>query len=206
MLYDVFLHELGHLQIIDGDAGSVRRKFAMETKAQQFAMYWCKKLWSERFDHADPAHNAPTEQEFADADPEFTDVMLRIQQRPDDVELLQRLDHLCRRRGKTNEAKEALEKAVALAPRNPWTNLYLGNWYFGRDIYSGAVKYFARAIKFLPDRAVAYWCLAEAYGADGELSLADKYFQLAVEVEPSDKLAKNKLKTWQAFYLPIKNG
>jgi len=59
MLYDVFLHELGHLQIIDDDAKTVRRKFAMETKAQEFALEWCQRLWSKPFGHPDPVHNPP---------------------------------------------------------------------------------------------------------------------------------------------------
>jgi hypothetical protein len=63
MLYDVFLHELGHLQLIDEDARSVRRKFAHETRAQEFAMYWCNQLWSEAFSHPDPVHNPPAPSE-----------------------------------------------------------------------------------------------------------------------------------------------
>ncbi len=64
LLYDVFLHELGHLQVVDGDATTLRRKFAMETKAQEFAMAWCRRLWSEPFDHPDPVHNPPSEGEL----------------------------------------------------------------------------------------------------------------------------------------------
>jgi hypothetical protein len=66
MLYDVFLHELGHLQVVDSVATTERRKFAMETKAQEFAIGWCKRLWSEPFDHPDPVHNLPSEQELTD--------------------------------------------------------------------------------------------------------------------------------------------
>ena len=65
MLYNVFLHELGHLQIIDDDAKMERRKFAMETKAEEFAIGWCKRLWSEPFDHPDPVHNPPGPVELA---------------------------------------------------------------------------------------------------------------------------------------------
>jgi hypothetical protein len=64
MLYEVFLHELGHLQIIDPAAKRLRRKFASETKAQEFADYWRTKLWLTRFDHPDPAHNPPTPEEL----------------------------------------------------------------------------------------------------------------------------------------------
>ena len=64
LLYDVFLHELGHLQIVDAQATSVRRRFAGETKAKEFADYWRAKLWSEDFEHPDPIHNKPTEVEL----------------------------------------------------------------------------------------------------------------------------------------------
>ena len=66
LLYDVFLNGLGRLQIIDERAASDRRKFAHETKAQEFAMYWCRLLWSTPFDHADPVHNQPSEAEMAE--------------------------------------------------------------------------------------------------------------------------------------------
>jgi len=64
LLYDVLLHELGRLQIIDEGAASDRRKFAHETKAQEFAMHWCRTLWSTPFDHPDPVHNRPSEAEL----------------------------------------------------------------------------------------------------------------------------------------------
>jgi len=65
LLYDVLLHEIGHLQEIDPKARDPRRQFAGETKAQEFAMYWCKRLWSENYDHPDPVHNRPGREELA---------------------------------------------------------------------------------------------------------------------------------------------
>jgi hypothetical protein len=64
MLYDVFLHELGHLQLVDQRTRSVRLRFAHEKLAQEFAMSWCKKLWSEPFAHPDPVHNPPSADEL----------------------------------------------------------------------------------------------------------------------------------------------
>ena len=64
LLYDVLLHELGHLQLINGDARSERLKFAREKLAQAFAMQWCNRLWSIEFPHADPVHNPPSAEEF----------------------------------------------------------------------------------------------------------------------------------------------
>jgi hypothetical protein len=64
MLYEVFLHELGHLQIIDPDARRLNRRFASETKAEEFAAGWRQQLWAGRFDHSDPVHNPPTAEEL----------------------------------------------------------------------------------------------------------------------------------------------
>lgn len=63
MLYDVFLHELGHLQVVRPRARAPRRKFAREVLAQRFADHWRRRLWSEPFDHPDPVHNPPAASE-----------------------------------------------------------------------------------------------------------------------------------------------
>jgi hypothetical protein len=65
LIYDVFLHELGHLQIVDPQASSARRVFAGETRAEDFATYWRRRLWSEEFAFPDPAHQAPSDKELA---------------------------------------------------------------------------------------------------------------------------------------------
>lgn len=68
LLYGVFLHELGHLQVIDPDAKNDRRQFAMETKADEFAASWRRRLWAKPFDHPDPVHGPPTPEELARLD------------------------------------------------------------------------------------------------------------------------------------------
>jgi hypothetical protein len=65
VLYDVFLHELGHLQPSEEHVRSVRLKFAREKMAQAFAAGWCDRLWSEPFAHPDPVHNPPSPEEFS---------------------------------------------------------------------------------------------------------------------------------------------
>jgi hypothetical protein len=64
MLYEVFLHELGHLQIVDPEARRLNRQFASETKAEEFAVGWRRQLWAGRFEHPDPVHNPPTAEEL----------------------------------------------------------------------------------------------------------------------------------------------
>ncbi len=66
-LYNLFLHELGHLQIVDPSAKAARRRFASESLAQDFANHWRRALWSQHFDHPDPVHNPPDSEELRDA-------------------------------------------------------------------------------------------------------------------------------------------
>jgi hypothetical protein len=68
LLYDVFLLELGHLQVIDEQAKDVRRRFARETKAHDFGAVWRDRLWSQPFDSRDPVHNPPSADELAALD------------------------------------------------------------------------------------------------------------------------------------------
>src|SRR5262249_33832713 len=64
LLYHVFLHELGHLQLIDERARSDRLRFAAGKGGEGVAVEWCARLWSEPFAHADPVHNPPTAEEL----------------------------------------------------------------------------------------------------------------------------------------------
>lgn len=60
LLYDVLLHELGHLQMLVVNPKSGRRTHAREKLAQDFADQWRQWLWwSSRIDHPDPVHNPP---------------------------------------------------------------------------------------------------------------------------------------------------
>lgn len=64
LLYDVFLHELGHLQVVDPRANSPRRRFAREAKAEEFAALWRGRLWKQDFEHADRVHFRPSPEEL----------------------------------------------------------------------------------------------------------------------------------------------
>jgi hypothetical protein len=66
LLYNTFLHELGHLQIVDPSAKTDRRRFASESLAQEFANKWRRALWAEHFDNPDPIHNPPSREELED--------------------------------------------------------------------------------------------------------------------------------------------
>jgi len=65
LLYDVLLHEVGHLQVVDPNATNVNRKHASETRAQEFADTLRRQLWTCDFNHPDPVHNSPQEDELS---------------------------------------------------------------------------------------------------------------------------------------------
>jgi hypothetical protein len=64
LLYDTLLHELGHLQLVRPKGRGWDRKYASEPLARQFANEWRRELFAGPFDHPDPVHNAPTEDEL----------------------------------------------------------------------------------------------------------------------------------------------
>ena len=65
LLYDVLLHEIGHLQVVDAKSTSFDRRYASETLAQRFADELRRELWCQPFDHPDPIHGPPSDAEFA---------------------------------------------------------------------------------------------------------------------------------------------
>ena len=205
MLYQVFLHELGHLQIVNENSRSVRRKFAMETKAQDFAELWCSRLLSEPLDHPDPAHCKPTSEEFKDPNPELSDLQRRTKQFPSNAALFQELGKLCSKLKQRESAKTAFEQSLALNPRDAWTLMYLGNCHLQDRDYPNAAQLFLRATELLPDRSIGYWLLGQVHERLGDWESAESHYLRAVEVEPTDKSAKERLKQFrlrQARNLP----
>jgi len=60
LLYDVLLHELGHLQVVDEKAKNPKRRFANEKLAQVFADKWRMRLWAKDFESNDASHFPPS--------------------------------------------------------------------------------------------------------------------------------------------------
>jgi hypothetical protein len=65
LLYDVLLHELGHLQLVLPKSKSWDRKYASEKLAKEFAHRWRDTLWAQDFEHPDPVHHPPKKDELA---------------------------------------------------------------------------------------------------------------------------------------------
>jgi hypothetical protein len=64
LLDDVFLHELGHLQIVAPKARSDRLRFARKKLAEALAVEWRYRLWAAPLAHPDPVHRPPRPEEL----------------------------------------------------------------------------------------------------------------------------------------------
>ena len=63
LLYGTFLHELRHTQIISPAKKITRDKIPLEKLAEEYADHWRGELYKESFDHPDPVHNLPSDEE-----------------------------------------------------------------------------------------------------------------------------------------------
>lgn len=60
--------------------------------------------------------------------------------------------------------------SLRLNPKDPFTHLYLGNWHYAQADYAAAIKEFRHAARLMPNQAVSFWCLADAYAGQGRVS------------------------------------
>ena len=65
LLYNTLLHELGHIQVADPTARRNNRRYASETRAQEFANEIRGRLYAQPFDHVDVVHNPPGDDELS---------------------------------------------------------------------------------------------------------------------------------------------
>lgn len=176
MLYDVFLHELGHLQVVNQRAKSNRRKFARETRAQDFAEHWCRELWSRPSGHPDPVHGPPT--------PEETDALRRdwVASNGDyKIGLL---------REKSKRREDAVPRFAEAIERYPDHTLALER--LGVLTYSGlgtassnasAIAFLSRAVRLDPSLYDAQVFLALALGRENRQAEARAAFERAIVLD-----------------------
>lgn len=224
MLYDVLLHEVGHLQVVDEGARRPQRRFASETRAQDFADSWRAELWSRSFVHPDPVHNPPGEEEVAllalwpDAHEEYR----RGLGAPDDVarshfrraielfpehahaltELATRLVREALRRAPDGprvehartRAAALLERALRVDPTSFDANLRMG-WNCGHlGRYDDARRYLARALRHGRLSVAGLRALGAAYAEWGFLVEAERFFAKGLARAPDDV----RLLSWRA--------
>jgi len=102
------------------------------------------------------------------------------------------LGNLLMEQGRTAEAMEPLEKAVALAPDNAFCHMTLGVYYRKTNHLDSARRELERATQLDPENAVAHYQLGRAYKelhaldrAEAEFSKTDELKARAAAAKPS---------------------
>jgi len=121
----------------------------------------------------------------------------REKQTPDDIHLLVRIAGGYLHRAELDKAEEYYRRALDVDPDDPWTYIYLGNLHNARTRFPEAISCFTRAAELLPGVACPYWCLGDAYATMGEPELAEAHYKKAVDVEPDNTQAQERLDAWK---------
>ena len=122
-----------------------------------------------------------------------------LRERPDDAELYQQLGDLHFKRGALGDAWQAFMQSLRLNPEDPWTCLKFGTLLTLCEDKKYARELFDHAIELNPELAIAHCCSANLHREQGEYELAERAYERAVEADPDDEQAREKLAEWRTF-------
>ena len=119
-------------------------------------------------------------------------------EQPYDVDLLVRIAGRYFRLHDFDKSSDYYVRALKLDPYDGWSHLYFANLLSSLRCYEDALKHLHCAADFLPNVACPQWCLGDAYRKQEDLENADLHYRRAVEIDPPDAKAKQKLNDWLA--------
>jgi tetratricopeptide (TPR) repeat protein len=108
----------------------------------------------------------------------------------DTKEFFQKLGKTFIDHGLMDHAMAAYEVALQLDPRDGWTHLYLGNWYYSARQYEAALERFEHASSLMPGESCPFWCIADVFEKQRRFNEAQRFHRRAVEVDPKNERAK----------------
>lgn len=178
MLYDVFLHELGHLQTIRPEIkNNSKERFANELKAQEFADYWREKLYSEAFDHPDPVHNPPSKQELQNVQAHWIPAHTEYKK---GLKLWQEKSR--------DDALFYYHKALKIYPEHAYALEAVGIYnYFNMEESVRAMGFLSRAVQVDPTLLYGNFFLALSYTEQGQKELAIHHFEKSLRIDRGNR-------------------
>ena len=173
---DLFLQ----LGVIHLDLDNVNRAYTWLRKATEISPFYSR-------DHR-------TLKAFFDGDDFMADSILRamraLESRSDDAMALTLAGAVLWRGGKTGEAKQRLEQAVAMDPENVASNLYLGAIMMERRQWGAAEKFLKKAHAGDALQPVAARLLAETWTRLGRAKKAERLLGNVIKADPGDLSAR----------------
>jgi tetratricopeptide (TPR) repeat protein len=215
MLYETFLHELGHLQIVDKNRKSEKMRFAREKLSDEFSAFWRKKLWDKKFNHNDPVHNKPTTSELKRIQVLGSGLTKKAQIQklleldaisyPDDDEICKELSKIYLKNKELKKAEKVLLKAKNLNKEDGWITLYLGNLYYTKNELETALIKFNEALSLMEPIAINYICIGDVYRKKKDFLEAYKYYNKALKLDTDDSITIKRLKTIESKIKKVKS-
>ncbi|MEQ8187213.1 MAG: tetratricopeptide repeat protein [Candidatus Eremiobacterota bacterium] len=116
---------------------------------------------------------------------------------PEDINVLYDLGFVYRSMNKFSEAKEKLEKCIALGGEDKYPYLYqhTGFVYLSLNLFDEALKAFTKATELEPEVALSYLGLALYYFTCGNKEKAMELCRKGLEIEPDHKMGQDLLKS-----------
>ncbi len=118
---------------------------------------------------------------------------------PDNTEYCVRLGRLYDKIGKDRYAKGNFSRAIGINQNFPDSYFYFGEFYYKRQLYRQALRYYKRALEHYKKPNYDLYCrLGDIYEKFGDTKSALKYLKLASEQSPNPEL-DNKIKYIETF-------
>lgn len=130
--------------------------------------------------------------------------LAQLKEHPGDAQLYQHLGSLYFKRGELFEAWQAYLQSLRLNPDDPWTCLKFATLLMFCNDKQNARMLIDYAIELEPHLAVVHWSSANLHREQGQYDLAELAYQRAIEAEPNNKQALDKLAEWRTFTAGIR--
>ena len=182
MLYDVFLHELGHMQLINERAPSARRKICPMRR-------W---LSRSRWNGATGSGRIPSNTRIQCT---TLPLRMRLRWRSNATTLRSITTSATRWMNKSDSDAAIVEyrKALELRPDDATANNNLGNALADKGDLDAAIVEYRKALELEPEHVVAHYNLGIALKDKGDLDAAIVEYRKALELKPDYVKAHNNL-------------
>ena len=124
------------------------------------------------------------------------ELLILERESPRDADLLVFIGRHFLKRLQLDQTHAYYSRALSVNPDDGWTHVYMGNLCYALACYVEAEAHFKRAIELLPGVACPHWCLADVYDKQGYWSRTEQQYRRAVDTDPSDSKARQKLAAW----------
>jgi len=132
----------------------------------------------------------------------FDEVKRKLQEKPNDVDLLYHLADLYDRNSQYKEAIDAYKNVLKVKPDMGYAYFKMGTMYDRMNNPSEAVKTFKEAEKYMPKNPVLYNNMGVAYGKLGKYAEEVEAMKKAIRLRPNYTAARYNL---GMTYLKMKN-